>query len=41
MPVPGHPESAANKLAQVWNRMNLNNAKTVGCAKTLARNWCE
>ena len=29
-PVPGHPESAANKLAKVWNIMNLDTAKTLG-----------
>ena len=40
-PVPGHPEVAANKLAQAWNLMNLSNAKTLGCAKTYAKNWCK
>ena len=39
MPVPGHPESAANKLAQVWNEMNLSTAKTLGSARSLARKW--
>ena len=29
-PVPGHPEAAANKLAQVWNAMNLSTAKSLG-----------
>ena len=38
-PVPGHPELAANKLAQVWNVMNLSKAKSVRCAKTSAKNW--
>jgi hypothetical protein len=38
-PVPGHPEAAANKLAQVWNVMNLSDAKTLGCARTSARKW--
>ena len=38
-PVPGHPELAANKLAQVWNLMNLSNAKTLASAKVSAREW--
>ena len=38
-PIPGHPEAAVNKLAQVWNLMNLGSAKTLGCAKTLAQKW--
>ena len=38
-PVPGHPEVAANKLAQVWNLMNLDSAKTLGSARNLARQW--
>ena len=39
LPVPGHPESAANRLAQVWNLMNLSSAKTLGSARTLAHKW--
>ena len=38
-PVPGHPEVAANKLAQAWNLMNLDSAKTLGNARNLARTW--
>ena len=38
-PIPGHPEAAVNKLAQVWNLMNLGSAKTLGCAKALAQKW--
>ena len=38
-PIPGHPEAAINKLAQVWNLMNLGSAKTLGCAKSLAQKW--
>ena len=38
-PVPGYPEVAANKLAQIWNIMNLNNAKTLGSARNLAKQW--
>ena len=37
--ITGHQEVAANKLAQVWNMMNLNDAKSVGCAKSLAQKW--
>ena len=39
LPVPGHPESAANRLAQIWNFMNLSSAKTLGSARTLACKW--
>ena len=28
-PVPGHSEIAANKLAQIWNILNLSSAKTL------------
>lgn len=38
-PIPGHPEVAANKLAHVWNIMNLDSAKTLGSARNLARKW--
>ena len=38
-PVPGHPEVAANKLAQIWNALNLGNAKTLSCVKASAREW--
>ena len=38
-PVPGHPENAANKLAQIWNLSNLSAAKTLGSARTSARKW--
>ena len=39
LPIPGHPEAAANKLAQAWNLMNLSSAKTLGNARALARKW--
>ena len=39
LPIPGHPEAASNKLAQVWNLMDLSSAKTLGNARTLARKW--
>ena len=38
-PVPGHPQSAANKLAQIWNNLNLSSAKTLGCVRTSAQRW--
>ena len=38
-PVPGYPQAAANKLAQVWNLMNLSTAKTLGSARNLAQRW--
>ena len=37
--VPGYPQVAANKLAQIWNISNLNSAKTLGSAKALTREW--
>ena len=38
-PVPGHPEAAANKLAQIWNIMNLHSSKTLGSVRTSAHSW--
>ena len=38
-PIPGYPEAASNKLAQIWNSMGLSNAKTLGNARSLAQNW--
>ena len=38
-PVPGYPELASNKLAQLWNISNLNTAKTLGSAKSLVSEW--
>ena len=38
-PVPGHPEAAANKLAQIWNLSNLSAAKTLGNAKSSVKEW--
>ena len=37
--VPGHPEAAANKLAQIWNEANLSTAKTLGSARVLTQKW--
>ena len=36
-PVPGHPENAANRHAQIWNISNLNAAKSLGSARSSAR----
>ena len=38
-PVPGHPEAAANRLAHTWNEMNLQNAKSLNNAKSIAKKW--
>ena len=38
-PVPGHPEVAANKLAQIWNLSNLSAAKTLRSARTSVKEW--
>ena len=38
-PVPGHPEVAANKLAQIWNLLNLSSAKTLSSAKASVHQW--
>ena len=28
-PVPGHPELTSNKMAQIWNNLNLSNSKSI------------
>ena len=28
-PVPGRPELTSNKMAQIWNNLKLNNAKSI------------
>ena len=38
-PVPGHPELTSNKMAQIWNNLKLNNAKSLGQVKALACDW--
>ena len=38
-PVPGHPEAASNRLAKIWNMLNLNCSKTLGSVKSVAREW--
>ena len=37
-PIPGYPDAASNKLAQIWNSMKLSNASTLGNARSLAQN---
>ena len=37
--VPGHPEVAANRLAQVWNTLNLSSTNTLGSVRKIARQW--
>ena len=31
--VPGHLELTANKMGQIWNNMNLSNAKSIPCTR--------
>ena len=38
-PIPGYPEAAANRLANVWNVMNLSSAHSLGQARASARDW--
>ena len=38
-PVPGHPELTSNKMAQIWNNLNLSKAKSIACTKTSALKW--
>ena len=38
-PVPGHPELTSNKMAQIWNFLNLNNAKSIACVRASALEW--
>ena len=38
-PVPGYPQVATNKLAQIWNIANISSAKTLGSARTSVREW--
>ena len=40
LPVPGHGPLAANHLASAWNEVpNLQNASTLGAAKSAAKMW--
>ena len=38
-PVPGHPELTSNKMAQIWNFLNLNNAKSIAYVRASALEW--
>ena len=38
-PVPGHPELTSNKMAQIWNNLKLNNAKSIACVIASALEW--
>ena len=38
-PVPGHPELTSNKMAQIWNYLKLNNAKSIACVRASALEW--
>ena len=35
----GHTELTANKMAQIWNNMNLSNAKSIACTRASALKW--
>ena len=39
-PVPGYQEVAANRLAQVWNMMDLSSAESLTSVKSCAHKWC-
>jgi hypothetical protein len=38
-PVLGHPELTTNKMVQIWNKLNLSNAKCIMCTKASALKW--
>ena len=38
-PVPGHPELTSNKMAQIWNNLNLSNSKSIACTRASALKW--
>jgi hypothetical protein len=38
-PAPGHPEQTAKKMAQIWNNLKLNNAKSIACVRASALEW--
>ena len=37
--VPGHPELTSNKMAQIWNNLKLNNAKSIACFRASVLEW--
>ena len=38
-PLPGHPELTSNKMAQIWNNLKLNNAKSIAGVRASALEW--
>ena len=39
-PVPGYPALATNNMAKIWNSVpELQNASTIGAAKTISKKW--
>ena len=38
-PVPGHLELSSNKMAQIWNNLKMNNAKSIACVRASALEW--
>ena len=38
-PVPGYPQVASNKLAQIWNIADISSAKSLGSARSSVREW--
>ena len=37
--VPGHPELTLNNMAQIWNNLQLNNAKSIADVRASALKW--
>ena len=37
--LPGHPELTSNKMAQIWNNLQLNNAKSIADVRASALEW--
>ena len=37
--LPGHLEITSNKVAQIWNNLKLNNAKSIACVRASALVW--
>ena len=35
----GHPELTSNKMAQIWNNLQLNNAKSIADVRASALEW--
>ena len=42
LPVPGYPALSTNIMARIWNTVpGLQNASTLGAAKSLAKKWAK